>query len=156
MSKIKELNLIVFKKGLLVSIKEHLCWTKGPLDNPEGQVEVESPLIVSYFLIYIKKNILFKKGTFNKVSDAWMLYCSEIGLVSFFDDAGKESIVAHYNSILLTEANDKAVFLELIAGFLVMILCETISYQIYQIVLFIWEASLLVLNQNCKIRHLIY
>ena len=36
----KELDQIVLQEGLFTSIKEHLCLTKGPLDNPEGQVEV--------------------------------------------------------------------------------------------------------------------
>ena len=32
----------------LTSVKGHLSLTKGHLDNPEGQVEFESPLIRSY------------------------------------------------------------------------------------------------------------
>ena len=35
------MNQTVFGKGLVVSIKGHLCLTKGHLDYPEGQVEVE-------------------------------------------------------------------------------------------------------------------
>ena len=34
----KKLDQIILQKGLLVSIKGHLCLTEGPLDNPEGQV----------------------------------------------------------------------------------------------------------------------
>ena len=45
----KELNQSVPQKGLFASIKGHLCLTKGHLDNPKEQVEVESPLIESYF-----------------------------------------------------------------------------------------------------------
>ena len=48
LSKMKQLNQIVLQKGLFLSIKEHLCLTKGHLDNPGGQ-EVEFPLIRSYF-----------------------------------------------------------------------------------------------------------
>ena len=45
----KELGQIVLQEGLFTSIEGHLYLTKGHLDNPEGQVEVESPLIGSYF-----------------------------------------------------------------------------------------------------------
>ena len=45
----KELDQIVLQKGLFASIKGHLCLAKGHLDNPKGQVGVESPLIGSYF-----------------------------------------------------------------------------------------------------------
>ena len=45
----KELNQIVLQKGLFDSIKGHLCVTKEHLGSPEGQVEVEFPLIGSYF-----------------------------------------------------------------------------------------------------------
>ena len=66
-----------------MSHKSHLCLTKGHLDNPEGQVEVESTLIGNSFLISFidirKKNFFFKKGTFNEASDPWMLYLSKIG-----------------------------------------------------------------------------
>ena len=49
--KMKELDQIALQEGLLTSIKGHLCLTKGHLDNPEGQVKVESPppIIGSYF-----------------------------------------------------------------------------------------------------------
>ena len=49
MTTIKELNQIVLQKGLFTLIKEHLCLTKGHLNNLEEQVEVESPLIENYF-----------------------------------------------------------------------------------------------------------
>ena len=49
LSKIKELNQIVLKKELLASAKGHLCLTKEHLDNPEEQVAIEFPLIISYF-----------------------------------------------------------------------------------------------------------
>ena len=67
-----------------MSHKLDLCLTKGHLDNPEGQVEVESSLIGSSFLISFidikkKKIFFFKKGTFNEASDLWMLYLSKIG-----------------------------------------------------------------------------
>ena len=39
----KEFNQIVLQKEFFASIKEHLCLTKGHLDNPEGQVKVVSP-----------------------------------------------------------------------------------------------------------------
>ena len=45
----KEFFQIVVQKGLFASIKGCLCLTKGHLDNPEGQVEVKSPLKGSYF-----------------------------------------------------------------------------------------------------------
>ena len=48
-SKIKELDQIAVQERLFASIKGHLCLRKGHLDNPEGQVDVESPLIGSYF-----------------------------------------------------------------------------------------------------------
>ena len=43
----KELDQIVLQEGLSASIKGHLCLTKGYLDNPEGKVKVEYPLIES-------------------------------------------------------------------------------------------------------------
>ena len=43
LSKKKELDQIVLQKGLFASITGHLCLTKGHLNNPDGQVEVESP-----------------------------------------------------------------------------------------------------------------
>ena len=39
------MNQVILGKGLFTSIKGHLCLIKGHLDNPEGQVEVEFPLI---------------------------------------------------------------------------------------------------------------
>lgn len=45
LSKIKELNQTVLQKGLFALIKGHLCLANGHLDNLEGDVEVESPLI---------------------------------------------------------------------------------------------------------------
>ena len=45
----KELNQIALLKGLFDSTKGHPCLTKGHLDNPEGQEEVEFPLIEHYF-----------------------------------------------------------------------------------------------------------
>ena len=53
----KELDQIVLQKGFFAS-------TKGHLHNPEGQVEVESPQIGSFFLvnfIYINKFFFFSK-----------------------------------------------------------------------------------------------
>ena len=47
-SKMKRLNQIFLQKGLFVATKEHLCLIKGHLDNPEGQMEVESPLMGTY------------------------------------------------------------------------------------------------------------
>ena len=47
-SKMKRLNQIFLQKGLFVSTKEHLCLITGHLDNPEGQMEVESPLMGTY------------------------------------------------------------------------------------------------------------
>ena len=60
------------KEGLLAWRKGHLCLSKGHLDNPEGQMQIESPLIRKYFLYILfklKKEIFFKKGTFNKASN---------------------------------------------------------------------------------------
>ena len=45
----KEQNQIVLENELFASIKGHLCFTKRHLDNSEGQVEVESPQIGSYY-----------------------------------------------------------------------------------------------------------
>ena len=58
----KEFDQIILQKGRFPSIKGNLCLTKGHLDNPEGQVEVESPpnrklILISF--IYIKKKIFF-------------------------------------------------------------------------------------------------
>ena len=47
--KTKELNHFVFWKGLFASVKRHLFFTKGHPDNLDGQVDVEPPLIGSYF-----------------------------------------------------------------------------------------------------------
>ena len=44
----KELDRIVLEEGPFTLINRHLCLTKGHLDNPKGQVEVEFPLIRSY------------------------------------------------------------------------------------------------------------
>ena len=38
----KDFSQTVLQKGLFVSIKGHLCLTKGHLDNPEGQMEIKS------------------------------------------------------------------------------------------------------------------
>ena len=69
----KELDQIILQKGLFTSIKGHLYLTKGHLDNPEGEVQVESSLIGKLFLInfiYIKdNNYFFKTSTFNEASD---------------------------------------------------------------------------------------
>ena len=48
-SKTKELNHFVLGKGLFASVKGHLFFIIGHSDNPEGQVEVEPPLIGSCF-----------------------------------------------------------------------------------------------------------
>ena len=40
--KVKEFSHAVLGKGLFVSIKGHLCLTKGHLANLEGQVEIKS------------------------------------------------------------------------------------------------------------------
>ena len=58
--KVKELNEIVCSsKRALCFKKRHLCMTKGHLNNPEGLMEVQSPLIRSYLwcisLIWRKK-----------------------------------------------------------------------------------------------------
>ena len=74
----KELDQNVLQKGFFASIKGHLCLTRKHWDNPEGQVEVESPQNWKLFLInfiYIKKKkIIFKKDTFNEASDPRTLY----------------------------------------------------------------------------------
>ena len=73
----KELNRIILEKGILASIKGHLFLTKGHLDNPEGPVDVESPLIERCFWhIWFKlaKAKFFKNGIFNEASDPWTLY----------------------------------------------------------------------------------
>ena len=65
----KEFDQIILQKGRFPSIKGNLCLTKGHLDNPEGQVEVESPpnrklILISF--IYIKKKIFFFFFFFSK------------------------------------------------------------------------------------------
>ena len=77
----KELDQIVLQKGLFASIKGHLCLAKGHLDNPKGQVGVESPPNRKLFLevSFIVSFFFFKKGTFNVVSDTRTLYLSKIG-----------------------------------------------------------------------------
>ena len=74
----KELDQNVLQKGFFASIKGHLCLTREHWDNPEGQVEVESPQNWKLFLInfiYIKKKkFVFKKDTFNEASDPRTLY----------------------------------------------------------------------------------
>ena len=45
----KEYSQIILGKGLFVSIKEHLCLTKGHLDNPEWQAEIKSPSLEVLF-----------------------------------------------------------------------------------------------------------
>ena len=82
-SKTKELHHFALGKGLFASVKgNHLFLTKGHSDNTEGQVEVEPLLIGSYFWrvwFILRKKKLFKKGTFNKPSDPWMLCLSKLG-----------------------------------------------------------------------------
>ena len=87
LSKLKELNQIVLQKELFASIKGHLYLIKGYLDNPEGQVEVELPLIGSYFwqvsFILTKKNFFSSKMTLltkRPIPDPLMLYLSKIDL----------------------------------------------------------------------------
>ena len=46
----KELNHFVLRKGLFAPVKGQLFFTKGQSDNPEGQMEVEPPLIRNCFL----------------------------------------------------------------------------------------------------------
>ena len=48
-SKMSELDQISLQERLFASVKGHIRLTKGHLDNPEGQVEVESPRIGNYF-----------------------------------------------------------------------------------------------------------
>ena len=82
LSKMKELDQFFIQKGLFVSIKGRLCLTKGHLDNPEGQVEVESPLIeviFNKFHLYYKMIFFQKKGTFCEAFDPRTLYLSKIG-----------------------------------------------------------------------------
>ena len=38
----KDFSQTALRKGLFISIKGHLCLTKGHLDNPEGQMEIKS------------------------------------------------------------------------------------------------------------------
>ena len=75
---------------------EPLCLTKGHMDNPEGQVDAESPLIGSYFCS-LRKIFFFKKCTFNKASDLQALYLSKIG-------PGKQ-IQGKFTEIKFTEAS---------------------------------------------------
>ena len=60
----KEFSQIVLGKELFVSIKGHICLTKGHLANTERQVEIKSPsLEVIFDTIDSKKEIKIKKGT---------------------------------------------------------------------------------------------
>ena len=43
---------IALQKLFFASLKEHLCLTKGHLDNPEVQVEIESEVIFDNFCFY--------------------------------------------------------------------------------------------------------
>ena len=38
----KDFSQTALRIGLFISIKGHLCLTKGHLDNPEGQMEIKS------------------------------------------------------------------------------------------------------------------
>ena len=45
----EEPNYFVLRKGLFALVKGHLFLIKWYSNNPEGQVEVKSPLVRSYF-----------------------------------------------------------------------------------------------------------
>ena len=81
-----EFNQIQFKsmKGLFTSIKGHICLTKGNLDYPGGQVEVQSPLTGNCFGDFwfkSRKSFFSKRTLFNEASNPQTLYLSKIGLV---------------------------------------------------------------------------
>ena len=82
LSKMKELNQIVLQEGLFASITGHLRLTKGHLDNPEGEVEVEFIYQIKISLritnLSFHSVFFFNKGTVNEASDNWMLYLSYI------------------------------------------------------------------------------
>ena len=80
----RKLNQIVLEKGLFASIKGNLCLTKGHLDYPEWQVQIESTLTGICFDTWDsdKEKVIFsKKALFNKASNPWALYFSKIGHV---------------------------------------------------------------------------
>ena len=45
----KEFSQVVLGKGLFVSIKWHLCLTRGHLVNPEDEVEIKFPSLEVIF-----------------------------------------------------------------------------------------------------------
>ena len=108
--KMKEVNQIIFWKGLLASIKRHLCLTREHMDNLEGLVEVESPLIRSCFWqVWSKLRFFFffRKSILKEASDPWMLYLSIIGPDIFlekqeFRQAGcQNSLMEWFSKFLL-------------------------------------------------------
>ena len=77
------MNQIVLGKGLFTSIKGQLCLTKEHFDFQERQVEVKSALTWCcfwHFWFKSRKKIFLKNCIFNKASDPWMLYLSNVGL----------------------------------------------------------------------------
>ena len=64
--KMKIINQIILGKGLSAYVQEHLCLTKGQLDNPEKQMEVESPLTEYFWHFQFKlRTKLFWKRHFS-------------------------------------------------------------------------------------------
>ena len=99
--------------------KGRLCLTKGHLDNPKGQVEVESPIIevVLTISIQIKKNVFWKKAVFNEASDPRTLYLSEIepdlngaipdNITSWVEVCGGHTSTQRLRKCFHGEANDR-------------------------------------------------
>ena len=87
-SKWKELNQIVLGKRALYFSVGVFLFGKRHLDSPEGQVEVKSPIIQSYFWhLWFKLRNFFplKNSTFNQASNHHqMLYLSEMILFSWW------------------------------------------------------------------------
>ena len=75
---------LLLGKDFLLQKRCYLCLAKGKLDNPEGQVEVESPTCrMSFLTVFIqikKKQFFLKRALFNATSDPQPLFLPEIGL----------------------------------------------------------------------------
>ena len=106
---------IVLEKGLFTSKNGWLCLTKGQLDKPEGQVEVNFSLIKKLFLKLLiqimKKEFFWKRTLSNKASDPKLFLpgihpvscqCTGLQLRDLFKhavEAGSEHNVCQYYKV---------------------------------------------------------
>ena len=71
--KLKEFSRIILEKGLFISIKGHICLTKGNLANPVGHLDIKltnSPHREVFLIVLIQiKKINSKRAPFNNL---WM------------------------------------------------------------------------------------